>query len=381
MRVLPCVAAMTFALAGCGGGQFASHRSASPAPPPAVAASQPAPTQTPATSPLTSLIAVADEGGDGRITLSLSSLDGHQLAHTTLAPSAPWQGFGVGAGMLTFVDRNELKGLTPSNTVETLGPLAGYTAGPVIVSPDGQHWMWSSSSPSGTSTNSKLMLATRGAPDRVVAQETSEQNHLQPLRWTAAGPTYDRIPMGIGGYILFGDSTRGPSYRFDVVTGQVTPVLTGSNCYLADMAMDGTIACVGGTSQSGVSLVVLSPAGHVVEVPLPRPAFNQEGAIAFAPGSGGTTLVIGGATGAGADGAQERYETDVLDVGSREMRHLGPAGLRPADGPWSWLPDGSLVAYRPAGAFGGDPGIYAVAPDGTARKVLSSGTPLGVIAG
>ncbi len=101
--------------------------------------------------------------------------------------------------MLTFVDRNVLKGLTPSNTVETLGPLAGYTAGPVIVSPDGQHWMWSSSSPSGTRTNSKLMLATRGAPDRVVAQETSEQNHLQPLRWTATGPTYDRIPTGIGG--------------------------------------------------------------------------------------------------------------------------------------------------------------------------------------
>ena len=43
------------------------------------------------------------------------------------------------------------------------------------------------------------------------------------------------------------------------------------------------------------------------------------------------------------------------------------------------LPDGSLLTYRPAGAFGGDPGVYVVAPDGSTRKVLPSGTALGVI--
>jgi hypothetical protein len=95
----------------------------------------------------------------------------------------------------------------------------------------------------------------------------------------------------------------------------------------------------------------------------------------------GTSLIIGGATSAGSDGAQERYETELLDVGSGESRHVGPPGLRPAHGPSTWLPDDSLVAYRLTGALGGDPGIYLVRPDGSARMALSSGTPLGVIAG
>jgi hypothetical protein len=55
------------------------------------------------------------------------------------------------------------------------------------------------------------------------------------------------------------------------------------------------------------------------------------------------------------------------------------AGLRPGGGAWSWLPDGSLLCYRPAGAAGGSPGVYVVAPDGSARQVTSSGIPVGVI--
>ena len=109
-----------------------------------------------------------------------------------------------------------------------------------------------------------------------------------------------------------------------------------------------------------------------------RPGERARVAVSFAPGSVATTVVVGGATSAGPP--SERYETDLLDIGSRTLRQFGPAGLRPVDGPWSWLPDGSLLAYRPAGAFGGDPGIYVVAPDGSAKKVLSAGTALGVIA-
>jgi hypothetical protein len=180
--------------------------------------------------------------------------------------------------------------------------------------------------------------------------------------------------MGIGGYILFGDGALGPSYRFDPDTGQVSTVLDGG-CYLADLSADGTIACF---RPADHSLAILGPDGHSpYAIPLPTPAFTQEGAVTFAPGSTATSLVVGGATSAGADGGQERYQTDMLDVASRTLRPFGPAGLRPASDPW--LPDGSLVAYRPDRAFGGDPGVYVIAPGGTARRMLPSGTPLGVV--
>jgi hypothetical protein len=329
---------------------------------------------TSAVSPSRSLIAVADDAGAGGTTLSLVTLDGGQVAHVTLPQSAePWPG--VGGGMLTFVDQGQLKGLTAGGVVETLGPVAGYNGGPVVVSPDGQHWMWGTSSFSNGSTNSKLMLGGRGSPDRVISEETSQQRHFEPYRWTSAGPTYQNAAIGIGGYILFGGAT-GPSWRFDVDTGKVTSVLAGTSCMLADLAQDGTIACIG----TNFTLDVLSPTGHVVEVALPKPAFTQRGAVSFASGTA-TTLVIGGATSAGSEGNPERYVTDLLDIGSGALRPLGPAGLRPADGPWNWLPDGSLLTYRPARAFGGDPGVYVVQPDGSARKILSSGTALGVVTG
>src|SRR5205823_799346 len=136
-------------------------------------------------------------------------------------------GPGVGGGRLTFVDQGQLKGLTPSGTVRTLGPVAGYSAGPAVVSPDGQHWMWGSSSFSGSSVTSKLMLGSTGSADRVIVQETSEQRHLAPYRWTSAGPTYEDAAIGIGGYILFFGAT-GPSSRFDVDSGKVTTVLGGT---------------------------------------------------------------------------------------------------------------------------------------------------------
>jgi hypothetical protein len=321
-------------------------------------------------TPARSLIALSDDAGAGRTTLSLVTLEGSQVAHVTLPQSTyPWAA--VGGDMLTFVDQNQLKGLTPSGTVETLGPITGYSGGAVVVSPDGQHWMWSTMS----GTTSRLMLGGRGSPDRVIARETTEQSHLVPYRWTSAGPTYVNIPMGIGGYILFGFGGN-PSWRFDAGTGQVTSLLARTSCVLGDLAQDGTIACLGTTNST---LDVVRPNGDSVEITLPRPNFTQRGAVTFAPGSTATTLVVGGAASAGPP--TERYETDLLDIGSRTLKPFGPAGLRPAEGPWVWLPDGSLLSYRPARASGGDPGVYVVAPDGSARKVLSSGTALGVISG
>ena len=210
----------------------------------------------------------------------------------------------------------------------------------------------------------------------MIVQETSEQRHLAPYRWTSAGPTYEDAAIGIGGYILFFGAT-GPSSRFDVDSGKVTTVLGGTSCQFADLAQDLTIACFGADN----ALDVLSANGHIVEVTLPKPAFTLHGALSFAPGPTATTLVVGGGTGDGANGKPERYQTDLFDISSRTLRKLGPDGLRPPDGPATWLPDGSLLTYRPSGAFGGDPGVYVVAKNGSAKKVLPSGTALGVITG
>ena len=360
--------ALAVALASCG--QSAPHAGSSGG-----AARQPAPAAS-ASAPSRPLIAVSDEAGAGRTALSLVTLDGLQVGHVIVqASDYPWPG--VGGGMLTFVDQGQLKGLTRSGSVETLGSVAGYTAGPVVVSPDGQHWMWGTfSSGSDGTVTSKLMLGSRSSLDRVIEKQTSQQRHLAPYRWTGAGPTYEDAALGIGGYIPFFGAT-GPSSRFDVDSGKVTTVLGGTSCQFADLAQDLTIACFGADNV----LDVLSANGHIVEVSLPKPTFTFHGAVSFAPGPTATTLVVGGGTGDGANGKPERDQTDVLDISSRTLRQLGPDGLRPADGPAAWLPDGSLLAYRPAGAFGGDPGVYVVARDGSAKKILSSGTALGVITG
>jgi len=307
-----------------------------------------------------------DDGG-----MSLVTLDGHQVGHAALPRSSPSGWPGVGGGMLTYVEDGVLKGLTADGTVAVVGRVTGWAGGPVIVSPDRHHWMWSASSPPATS---RLMLGTKGAPDRLIAELTSEQSGLQPFRWTQAGPTYQRAARGIGGYILFGDVATGPTYRFDVDSGQVKPVLESGDCHLADLAVDGTIACIRTIDRS---LSVLAPGGNVFEIALPTPTFNQYGAITFVLNSGAVRLVIGGATGSGPEA--ERYQMDTVDVTWRQLHQLGPDGLRPAAPPWSWLGDGSLVAYRPARAAGGDPGIYVVDRQGATTKVSSSGAALGVV--
>jgi hypothetical protein len=65
----------------------------------------------------------------------------------------------------------------------------------------------------------------------------------------------------------------------------------------------------------------------------------------------------------------------------RTLKPFGPAGLRPGEGSWTWLSDGSLIAYRPVGAAGGDPGIYLISEGGLAKKVAASGIPIGVLNG
>jgi hypothetical protein len=375
MKIAFPLLALLVVLSGCSGqARSVSHSGATR--PPASAA--PAGTTTSPASRMGTLIAIAEDAAtneDPRL-LRLVRLDGTEVAHISLPQSS--QVAGVGGGMATFVVDGELRALRPSGAVETLGRLDGYAGGPVTLSPDGRHWMWSAYTSTGSTVTSRILMGSRGATGRMVAQQTAtaEPRVLMPYRWTAAGAMYQSSAMGLGGYILFGPGATGSSWRFDPDTGAVTDLL-GASCPIADLASDGKMACLQNARGSS-TLEVLWPTGHVVEVALPRPAFTQSGAVSFNPAAGSTTVVIGGATAAGP--GQEQYEMDLFDYWSRSLRRLGAAGLRPADGPWAWLPNGSLVAYRPARALGGAPGIYLVAADGSARKVFPSGTPVGVIA-
>jgi hypothetical protein len=355
---------------------------APPAKPPAGAnaAATPVPASTQASAPAAAanssrpLIAVVDDRTPS--TLRLIALDGREVAHTAIPSSASFSG--VGGGMATFVADGQLKGLRPGGSVVTLGSLQGFDGTSVTVSPDGQQWLWATTSINGSQVTSKLMLGSKSDPGRTVADLTAgtEPRVLRPYRWEAAGPVYQSSATGLGGYSLF-NGTTGPSWRLDPQNGHSTSILDGTTCTIADLSSDGTIACFrhGDTA----ALEVLSPGGHVVEMPLARPAFNQHGALSFKPGSEATTLVLGGATAVGADGAKEQYQTYLVDARMRTLKPFGPAGLRPGDGSWAWLSDGSLIAYRPAGAAGGDSGTYLLSAGGSAKKIFASGTPVGVI--
>jgi hypothetical protein len=311
-------------------------------------------------------------------TLRLITLDGREVVHTSIPASASFSG--VGGDMATFVADGQLKGLRPNGAVVTLGTLRSFDGTRVTISPDGQQWLWATTSQNGNQLTSKLLLGSKADPERTVAELTAgtEPRVLRPYRWEAAGPVYQSSATGLGGYILF-NGTTGPSWRLDPVTGRSTSILDGTTCTIGDLASDGTIACF--RHGDATALEVLSPGGHVVEMPLSRPAFFHYGAVSFKPGAEATTLVLGGATGVGADGAKEQYQTYLVDAGMRTLKPFGPAGLRPGDGSWTWLSDGSLIAYRPAGAAGGDPGIYLIAKGGSAKKVLASGIPVGVLNG
>jgi hypothetical protein len=365
----PLIAAVAagVVLAGCSQPAARSPQGPTPSPAP-TATARPA---TPAPSTRT-LIAVFEDPG----VLRLVTLDGQEVARTT---THGWTAAGVASDFVAFVDGSDLKALHADGSVTTLGHMPGTLAGRVVVSPDGRRWLWSTSTStsSGTIVSSRVVLSAMGQSDRTVAQEntTVEPRVLRPYRWTPGGAVYENGAVGIGGYILF-DASTGPTWR--VPDGEGSPSPVGSaTCHLADVAADGTSACFDPQVDGApVLLRISSPEGGTATARLPRPAFTQYGAASFQPGNPARTLVVAGSPSVG--GTQERYQTDLVDVATGAMRPFGPADMRPGDGAWTWLADGSLVEYRPVNTHG-DPGVYVVAPDGSARKVVGSGTPVGAI--
>lgn len=311
------------------------------------------------------LIAIADN-----TTVYLVDLHGREVAQTALSGG---EAVGAGGDFAAFVNGITLKALHADGTITTLGSLPGHPSSPVVFSPDGRQWLWATL----TGSSSSVLLSSAGQPDRTVAQHSGATDHraLYPFRWTPAGPVYSSGPVGIGGYILFYNGFM-PSWLVDPSSAQPTALLAGQ-CAVADVAADGTAACFNGTSPE-IALVITRPNGTTVRTPLPRPQFYQYGAASFRPGGTPATLVVAGSPGLI---QQEQYEIDLVDAATGNRRQWAQAGVRPGDGSWAWLPDGSLITYRPSEAAGGDPGVYLLAPNGSLTRLLSSGTPVGVTAG
>jgi hypothetical protein len=272
----------------------------------------------------------------------------------------------------------QLKGLRSDGTVETLGSIGTDNPSRFVASPDGNRWLWGTSALSGQTITSKVEEAGTALSPRVVAQQTEENHELVPFAWSRVAPTIFNSPVGIGGYILFSPA-YGPAQRLDPDAFRLASLATPAGCQFSDLSADGTIVCVTQRNdRPSVTIVPPNGAARVIALSLPR--FTLVGDAYFSPD--GKLLTVAGAEGRGMqpDGGPERYGVDLITVADGSIRRFGPDGLRPSEslGAASWLPDGSLVLWRPENA-GGDPGTYVVSPDGHAVKISAYGPPSGVL--
>jgi hypothetical protein len=307
----------------------------------------------------------------------LVGLDGVEAARLTLPEDA--EAVAAGGHRVLVAGGGHLLGADLTAGVPTtLATLASLPAdGPdelvrgLVLSPDGTRWLYASVVQHGDgSLTSRIHLGGAGRPDRVVVERTSPGRAFQPVAWTAGGVVVSDEPVGIGGYILF-RRTFGPTSLLDVDTGRLQP-LTPDTCAFSDLAADGSVACVvdgreGPNDGGPVRLRIQPRSGPALEVPLPASA-QQAGAAYFAPADAGgpwVTLASSPAT-----GAPDEPVTDVLvDRRDGSVHPLPASGLIPA----GWLAGGRILADRPAGIDGGDPGTWMIAPSAGAIR-LSTGT-------
>jgi len=302
--------------------------------------------------------------------LHLVRLDGTEVKTLTLKPKAMTT-TASGSRIFAIDPSGALTAFHRDGSVEDLGNLGPSTLnGSLRASPDGNTWLWGTFD---TSFHATVFIAAKGEAPRVVEQSHDMTRAVRPFSWTKGGPTVEHGAVGIGGYILFYTAT-GPVDLVDPVSGTVTAVNHTSDCSFSDRATNGTVACFQHATQHTLSLI--APSGQVTTVALPADRFTVEGAAYFSPNE--DQVVVGGATAAGP--GQEQFMTELVKTSDGSIRPLPLDGVRPAEGPWAWLPDGSLVVYRPKFAAAG-PGVWLVGPTGTITKLAAGGDPIGGLTG
>jgi hypothetical protein len=360
--------AASLAFAACGG------QADNPSPLPSFAS-------TPTPYPTPDPILVSVDRGTPSDTIRMRRMsDGTEMAKTDIPSASPI--VGVAGGRAVWLEGGTtLKAMDTQGKISQLGQLSAPAAGKIVLKPDATSWVWTRTEVQAGQIRSVLYVK-----DKPVVDSTEAGRILQPVAWTARGVVMEHAATGLGGYIPLGDVT-GRTEVLNPDTGD-RKALTDESCIFIDLATDGTYACRlparsvwgartirivrGDGSKTDINVAV---AGH----------FQYAGAGSFRPDLQTAQLVIGGASGSGASGTPigqgERYETDVVDLQSGTMRPYGPAGLEPGAGSWAWAPGSWMVAWRPDGATGGDPGIYLIGLTGATHQLARSGQPVGVITG
>ena len=312
--------------------------------------------------------------------IRLVGLDGVEAARLPLPDDAEAVAVGghrvlaAGGGRLlgTELGTTAPTALSPIETVASDGPDALVRG--LVVSPDGGRWLFATvvQHDDGTLT-SRIHLGGPGLADRVVVERTAAGRALEPLAWTAGGAVVGDEPVGIGGYVLF-RRTFGSTSLLNLDTGALRP-LTGADCAFSDLAADGAVACIAGGREgpnSGGPLVLrIQPAaGPAVEVRLPA-GIQQAGAAYFSPSGPWVTLASSPATAE----ASEPVTDALVDRRDGSVRPLPASGLIPV----AWLPGDRVLADRPSGIEGGDPGTWMITPSAGSTRLSTAPLALGLL--
>jgi len=327
------------------------------------------------------LVAVLDAPfGSVPNSLRLVGLDGVEAARLALPDSA--EAVATGGHRLLVAGGGQLLGATSGGSASTsLSPVSTLPPGGadalvrgLVISPDGGSWLFSMvvQHDDGTIT-SRIYLGGEGTAARLLVEHTAPGRALQPVAWTAGGPVISDEPVGIGGYVLF-RRTFGPTSLLDVSSGALHP-LTGEDCAFSDLAADGAVACIvdgreGPNGGGPVRLRIQPRTGAPIEVRLPA-GEAQAGAAYFSPDSPWVTLASSPATASSSEPV-----TDVLvDRRDGSVHPLPASGLIPA----GWLPGGRILADRPTGIEGGDPGTWAITPEAGSTRLSTAPLTLGLL--
>jgi hypothetical protein len=302
------------------------------------------------------------------IRLDLFRPDGALVDHLQLPTGS--EVLAAAGDRIFFQSENVLKALHSNGSVETL--LASFSESRLIVNPEGTRWIWRTYQAGGDTVHSQVFLGGDNLSPRVIEDSTERQRVLEPYSWTAQGVFVEHSPMGIGGYIPFAPAF-GPVDRLDPTTWIVSADPRTSACSFSDRAADGTIACFTQTQDSR-QLTLVRLDGGKQTIQLAKPIFNLSGDAFFNPTASRLTVV-----GAVGTPPAEQFTTELASSTDGSLTPAAEAGVRIAMGPQSWLPDGSLVLWRPQGAAGGSPGLYVAPSTGATTFIPVSGTPVGYL--
>ena len=275
-------------------------------------------------------------------------LAGHEVRSVRLPNGSA--GFAtVGGSSVFFVDRETLESVDSSGRISVHGSL-GATIGccstrqvrTLAVSPDGRRWVWNVVTPNkDQSETTKLYLDGVGLSPRLILKETSSTNAytVDPVFWSQGGIALANLGIGLGGLVFFSDSYWYPTRLLDPKTLMTSPLSQTDNCFLTDVASDGTWICVGAPASN------TAPRHAAIRI------HEADGNVrSFATQAGeqfGNALIsqdrrrVAFGVFLGVKGSDYPLATYIIDLTTGKTSRIGMDG----DIPEAWLPDGSLVLF------------------------------------